>query len=158
MQRQRKQDKDRTLTSFFGSINTSNIGDGIIRFNSGTEIFFFQWNCHLLSKHYIKRNQNFLFQIVIDRFEFFELQNFNVAYLYSDFERGAPIKGYESLSHNGTTIIATIYRHWQDMKYDKKFSFWSPDCLGRGLPLNLKVSDKFHSIVRRIIGIFLTRL
>lgn len=40
MQRQRKQDKDLTLTSFFGSINTSNIGDGIIRFNSGTEIFF----------------------------------------------------------------------------------------------------------------------
>lgn len=41
MQRQRKQDKDRTSTSFFCSINTSNIGDGIIRFNSGTEIFFF---------------------------------------------------------------------------------------------------------------------
>lgn len=72
MQRQRKQDKDRTLTSFFGSINTSNIGDGIIRFNSGTEIFFSMKLppiVQTLHKSFvIQRNQNFLFQIVIDSF------------------------------------------------------------------------------------------
>lgn len=111
MQRQRKQDKDRTSTSFFCSINTSNIGDGIIRFNSGTEIFFSSEIATYCPNITLKEIKTFYFKLLSIVFEFFELQNINVAYLYSDFERGAPIKGYESLSQNGTTIIATIYRH-----------------------------------------------